>query len=123
MTVSFSTGSPAADTLLGFAVVGGFVLGLISWDAAVWMIRDRKRTDLMYRPGDYVRLTAFHRTQDHRQVIVSLNVGDVLQVAGYVTGSPDVRLRFLNRPNRTVLVPAAKVVRCAVPAADVPERV
>lgn len=68
---------------------------------------------MTYRPNTRVRLTAFHRTQDHRCVIVSLNVGDVLEVAGYVTGSPDVRCRFLGRPNRTVIVPAAKLVRCA----------
>lgn len=68
---------------------------------------------MTYRQGDRVRLIAFHRTQDHRGVIVSLNVADVLEVAGYVTGSPDVRCRFLGRPNRTVLVPAMKLTRCA----------
>lgn len=67
---------------------------------------------MTYRPNDRVRLTAFHRTQDHRCVIVALNVGDVLEVAGHVTGSPDVRCRFLGRPNRTVVVPAGKLTRC-----------
>lgn len=64
--------------------------------------------------GDLVRLTAFHRTQDNRQVIVSLNVGDRLQVAGSVTGSPDVRCRFPDRPNRWVVLPADKLRRVGV---------
>lgn len=67
---------------------------------------------MSFQAGEAVRLTAFHRTQDNRQVLVALNVGDRLQVAGHVTGSPDVRCRFPGRPNRWVVVPADKLTRC-----------
>lgn len=73
----------------------------------------------MFRQGDTVRLTAFHRGEDHDGVVVELNHGRRLVVAGHVTGSPDVRCRFPERPSRTVPVPAAKLA--CVRAADDPD--
>lgn len=43
MKIDLSTGSPAADTLLGLMVVGVFAVWLLAAETAVWLIRDRKR--------------------------------------------------------------------------------
>lgn len=45
--MTLSTGNPAADAWLGamsvVTVTALFVLALVCWDAAVWLIKDRRR--------------------------------------------------------------------------------